>query len=92
LIGAAEDYHTNDYPDEPALPEDEDDEYSGVYGSDEDEDEDGYSDSEAELGPGRWRPWKPRTIAGEEEYDLDDSDEDEEPTLRKMTRSVWSLD
>lgn len=87
----AEDYHTNDYPDEPAFPEDEDDEYGIAHEKDE-EAEDEYSDSEPELGMGRWRPWRPRTVPGDEEYDLDDSDEDDEPSLRRMVRGTWSLD
>jgi hypothetical protein len=86
-FNVAEDYHTNDYPDEPA-PDDEDDEYGLSYGNDEDE----YSDNDEEGNPGRWMSWKRRTVPGDEEYDLDDSEEDDEPYLRKITREAWSLD
>jgi len=93
----AEDYHTNDYPDEPVLFDDEDDD--GEYGirggaSDEDGDDSAEENGGGGRDAGRWRPWRPkRTVPGEEEYDLDDSSEDErEPTLRKMARGAWSLD
>ncbi|KAI5843220.1 hypothetical protein BZA05DRAFT_448784 [Tricharina praecox] len=92
----AEDFHTNDYPDEPAGGEDEEDEYGGGHNDDEgsDEDEDDYDDSENENGgvASKWRPWRSRTAPGDEEYDFDDSEEDEEPTLRKLVRGAWSLD
>jgi hypothetical protein len=88
----AEDYHTNDYPDEPVLAEDEEDEYGhGIHDYSDDDDDDDDEDDVDSDAEGIWRPWKPRrTVPGEEEYDLEDESEDEEPAMRRMVKEVWS--
>jgi len=94
---SAEDYHTNDYPDEPILFDDEDDGEYGVGGGANDEDGDDSAEGNGGgdgRNAGRWHPWRPRrTIPDGGECDLDDSSEDErEPTLREMVKGAWSLD
>ncbi|KAL7270801.1 hypothetical protein RUND412_006476 [Rhizina undulata] len=83
----AEDYHTNDYPDEP-VSDDAEDEY-GIefnprsrhqFGLDDDDEEEENDDDDSDGGKGFWT----RTRSGydEEEFDLDEYDDEEE--IRKM--------
>lgn len=83
----AEDFHTNDYPDEPAYFSDEDGEYGGRMLADSDEDD--FGAGTAALS---WRP-KRRTAPDDEEYDLDDDSSDDEVDRRKQMErlrgGVW---
>jgi hypothetical protein len=83
---SAEDYVTNDYPDEPVLEDGEIDEYGEGTS-----DEDSYSSDGSLVG--RRKPWQPIKCPGDEEYDLDlDSDDDGGPRMVEMVRDVWDLD
>ncbi|PWW77857.1 hypothetical protein C7212DRAFT_362459 [Tuber magnatum] len=75
----AEDFHTNDYPEEPTY--DSDDDLPRRFNpSDEDSDDD----------PNVFRPWvRYGQRFGDEEYDLDDDDEDE--AIFKVKQGVWDI-
>ena len=104
---AAEDFHTNDYPDEPGVfGGDEEDECGrddgrdqegssddeGNGGGDDDDDDD---DDDDEGGSWKLRRMRSRTMPGEEEYDLnddgDDEKEGEEQKMRRMARDIWNI-
>lgn len=86
----AEDYHTNDYPEEPLYDSGADgiDEFGILNDSDEDGDDD---DSDYEDGGGMFRNWKKPVRGGEEEYDLE-YDEDVDVAaegIRQKMADMW---
>lgn len=86
----AEDYHTNDYPEEPLYDSDANgiDEFGVLNDSDEDGGDD---DSDYENDGGLFRNWKKPVRGGEEEYDLEyDEDVDVEAEgMRRKMAGIW---
>ncbi|CAZ82319.1 unnamed protein product [Tuber melanosporum] len=76
----AEDFHTNDYPEEPTYDSD-DDLPRRFHPSDDDSDDD----------PNVFKPWvRGGQRFGDEEFDLDDDDEDEEQRF-EVKQGIWDI-
>lgn len=81
-VSVAEDFHTNDYPEEPVY-DSEDDLPRRFNPSDDDTDDD----------PNVFKPWvRGGQRFGDEEFDLDDDDDDEGEEGRfRIKRGIWGI-
>lgn len=89
FLRVAEDYHTNDYPEEPLYDSDAD----GIdeFGILNDSDGDGDDESDYEDGGGMFRNWKKPARGEDEEYDLE-YDEDVDVAaegMRQKMADIW---